>query len=310
MACIGRSILPTVNGRKLTVPSNLILIDTETDGVDPSVNRVIEIGAILFSVKNACVISAWSELIRPDDVELNPPTNAAESANRIAPQALEGGVTYAEAIASLQLLSGRADAAVAHNAVFDHGFLGTVLDPLPWICSMDDIEWPRPGGSQALIAIALAHDVGVVQAHRALADCYILARLLERVHELRPGCLPAMLARAMRPKVLYQAMVSFEDKEKAKAVRFRWEPETRRWLRRMAPEDVADLDFPVRDVEVYEKKPRIRGERLGVWVQKVDGAADSDWWQFCDCAGPFPVSVMVSECLSCFTRGYQPSRSR
>ena len=41
----------------------LLLIDTETGGLDPAVYPLVEVGCVLWSVTERCAISSWSELI-------------------------------------------------------------------------------------------------------------------------------------------------------------------------------------------------------------------------------------------------------
>jgi DNA polymerase-3 subunit epsilon len=217
----------------------ILILDTETTGTDPAKDRIVEIGAVLWSVEHTCALSAWSELVIGDG-------NAAETINRIPAAALVRGIKPPAAMATLRALAGRADVVVAHNASFDRGFIGEDVG-LPWVCSMDDLAWPRQASGTSLAATALAHDVGIVTAHRALADCLILARLLERVTELGHD-VRAMLRLGLRPKATYQAMVSYADRELAKAAGFTWHGEAKRWTRRLAAEDVAGLPFKVVEV--------------------------------------------------------------
>ena len=222
------------------------ILDTETTGVDSAKDRIVEVAVVLWSVEHGCVLTAWSDLIAADG-------NPAEHVNRIPGAALKArGRSLAYVMELTAAYCGQADAIVAHNGSFDRGFLTAAgyTSALPWICTLEDVEWPRPSSSQALIAIALAHDVGIVQAHRALADCMMIARLFERVTEL--GHSPkAMLERGLRPKRLYEALVSFADKDLAKAASFRWKEyqpgQKNKWLRRMVPEDAAVLPFKVRE---------------------------------------------------------------
>jgi DNA polymerase-3 subunit epsilon len=211
----------------------LLILDTETTGTDPAEDRVVEIGAVLWSLEHKCVLSAWSELVIGAG-------NAAESINRIPEGALPSGLKLAEALQAVGTLARRAQVAVAHNAQFDRAFIGDL--GLPWVCSMEDLAWPRSGSGRSLAAIALAHDVGIVSTHRALADCLILARLFERASELGHD-VRGMVHRGLRPKATYQAMVSYADRELAKAAGFSWEGDAKRWTRRLAAADAAGLPF-------------------------------------------------------------------
>jgi len=44
------------------------------------------------------------------------------------------------------------------------------------------------------------------------------------------------------------ALVSYEDRQKAKDAGFRWDGEQRRWLRKMREYQVSELKFDVREV--------------------------------------------------------------
>jgi DNA polymerase-3 subunit epsilon len=102
----------------------------------------------------------------------------------------------------------------------------------------------------SLVPLALAHDLGVAVAHRALADCDLIARLLTRCRELGHD-IDAMLTRGLRPKVTLMACVSFDDRELAKVAGFHWHAPRKQWLRRMVEADAA-FDFPVRVVAEEE----------------------------------------------------------
>jgi DNA polymerase-3 subunit epsilon len=218
----------------------LLILDTETTGIDPARDRIVEVGAVLWSVAHSCTLATWSELVVGEG-------NPAEAVNRIPAAALPRGVALKAALSTLKALAARADLAVAHNAAFDRAFLGDDLG-LPWVCSMEDVAWPRTSGGRSLAVIALAHDVGIVTAHRALADCLILARLFERVGEL--GCdVQQLIQQGMRPKVLFQAMVSYADRDQAKSAGFTWDADGKRWVRRLAPEDAQQLPFRVVQVK-------------------------------------------------------------
>ena len=264
-------------------------LDTETDSLDPTTGRIVEVAAVHWSVQSACVLSAFSLLVQA-------PSNSASSVNRIPTAALRYGVPLPDAINVLQSLVNRSGIAIAHNAQFDRSFIEAACPTFSakWICSLTDLTFPVPSSSQSLIAIALAHDVGVVQAHRALADCFLLARLFERVTELGYD-VPLMLAQGLRPKVEVQALVSYEDRDQAKSRKFRWnEDGTKRWLRRMPLEDIAALPFPCATFTV------------GTWDE-----TQSTWLSSCRCepsrARLFDAATTRVRCKTCQTRTERPA---
>ena len=221
---------------------NILIIDVETTGLDPQVDKVLEVAAILYSIPHATVIAAASSIMRSAD-------NAAEFVNRIPSAILVDAPDPIDAWMPVMTLADRADAVTSYNASFDYAFSPPALQRKPWFCSKDDIAWPKatkPG--QTLVALVLAHDLGVATAHRAMADCDLLARLFTRCHELGSD-LQVMVTRAMRPKGTFVALVCYDDKNKARDAGFRWEPTSRCWKRSMAIEDVAALPFATRQVE-------------------------------------------------------------
>lgn len=220
----------------------VVLLDTETSGKgDDAV--AIEVACILYSVPHAEPIRSFGSLIRAE-------SNPAFAINKIPEALLAEAQTAHDVWCEVGYLVDQADAIVAHNAPFDQDFVpDLVWSGTPWICSMSDLAWPcatRPG--EGLVSLALAHGLGVAHAHRAMADCDLLARLLTRVAEMGHD-LQAFLQRGLRPKATFQALVPMSRNEEIKAAGFKWFPETKRWLRTMAIEDAATLPFDTRQVE-------------------------------------------------------------
>lgn len=215
---------------------NLLIVDTETTGIDSENDTVIELGAILYSVEHQCVLTQFSTLYHAEE-------NPCEHINRISASALKGISKHFEKSESSHSLLGdmadTADAYVAHNAEFDKGFLG--WEDKQWLCTCFDFKWPqatKEGGS--LINLALEHGIGVSSAHRALTDCQLISALFDRMDNLGE-----MIERAARPKAMFIANVSYDDRNLAKAAGFKWNPETKKWIRQMAIEDASALSFPV-----------------------------------------------------------------
>ena len=218
----------------------LAILDTETTGLDPAKDTCIEVACVLYSVEHAAPIASFASLMATT-------SNDAEAVNRIPVPLLVGAPANDKVWKYVAALIARADAVVAHRAEFDRSFVPPELRDLkPWICSKFDIPWPLSKPGDGLVHVALAHGVGVMQAHRALTDCDTLARIFQRVAEMGAD-VPGILARAMRPKSRYVALVSFEDREKAKAAGFQWDGARKQWHRTMARDDVDALGFETRE---------------------------------------------------------------
>jgi DNA polymerase-3 subunit epsilon len=174
--------------------------------------------------------------------------NEAEMVNRIPSRLVsELSPTVNKPVwKKIDMMAGYADAIVAHNAEFDRRFVDKrgayTWKSKPWICTHEDITWPRQSGSGNLVSLALDHGVGVTHAHRALQDCLLLARMFEAV-DSPDLLLENGLERALTPKFMYQAVVSYDDRHLAKAAGFHWDGESRMWLRRMTEREAERFSF-------------------------------------------------------------------
>lgn len=225
-------------------PERLLILDTETTGLDPARDRCIEVGAVLFHVPRRAVLSQISFL-------LPAASNPAQSVNGIPAEVSRIPQPWPEALSYLQRLADSAEVVVAHNAAFDRQWFGheplPVL-PRPWVCTMEDVRWPAERQLRATPSVrdlALAYGVPVWAAHRALTDCIYLAQVFERCLDLE-----ALLTAALEPRRLYRAQLPYEERHRARQAGFRWnDPVPKAWSRRLSEREVASLDFPVAPVE-------------------------------------------------------------
>lgn len=219
----------------------VLILDTETTGLDPAKDHCIEVAVVRYSIEHACVLESYATLLLGD-------SNEAEATNHIPAASLRLGANPILTWKLVGEIGAYCDAVLAHNSDFDRAFVpANVLSDIPWI-DTKELTWPKqsePGSS--LIGLALDHGLAVVDPHRALSDCLLLARLLTRVAEQHN--IVELLARGLRPRATFQALVSFDDKDKAKEAGFHWEASTKRWLRKMAEEDAGLLPFKTRKVE-------------------------------------------------------------
>lgn len=215
----------------------LLVVDTETSSLDPETGSLLEVAAAVWSVEHRSLVRARSWLVQAE-------SNQAVAINGIPERLLTRGVERDVVMHQVHSIAIKeCDALVAHNADFDAKWFSPEIQRLTWICSCEDIDWPRPSTSRGLTALALTHGVGVVSAHRALDDVLTLCRLLERSAELSD--LDTMLMRTQRPKARFVANVPRHMNDVLKEHRFRWDPDRREWWRRMFVEDTKALPFRV-----------------------------------------------------------------
>jgi DNA polymerase III subunit epsilon len=228
---------------------NILIVDTETTALEVEQGQVIEIGAILYSVKHQSPIQQISTLLPASQ-------NPAVNINHISIDILlDISVETAEAgIATITRMAKMADFVVAHNAEFDKKWFGRkngeIILPillnsqgeeLLWICTCDDFEFPKQNRPRSsLVDLVLAHGIGVYANHRALTDCQLIAALFDVMEDLQ-----GLFIKAIRPKSRCVALVSYQERDLAKQAGFKWFPETKTWERIIAAEDINSLPFPV-----------------------------------------------------------------
>jgi DNA polymerase-3 subunit epsilon len=225
-------------------PQLLLILDTETTGLDPAQHSCIEVGAVLFHVPQRAVLSQISFLLPCQ-------SNPAQAINGIDAAVTRLPQPWQPALACFEAMVAAADAVLAHNAAFDRQWFGHgLLPPIakPWICSMEDLRWPAERQLRATPSVrdlALAYGVPVWAAHRALTDCIYLAQVFERCADLED-----LLEAGMAPRRLYRARLSYEERHKAREAGFRWnEPISGAWSRRLSEQEASLLAFPVVPVD-------------------------------------------------------------
>ncbi len=237
-----REASPTAPGQSL--PQRLLILDTETTGLDPQRDRCIELGAVLFDLPRRSVLSQVSLLLPCDQ-------NAAQAVNGIDPELTQQPQPWQQGLQWFEALLASADLVVAHNAAFDRQWFG--IEPLPaihkpWLCTMEDIRWPADRNlrsNPSVRDLALAYSVPVWAAHRALTDCIYLAQVFERCDDLEQ-----LVQQGLEPRRLYRARLSYEERHRAREAGFRWnEPVSGAWSRRLSEREAALLPFPVVPVD-------------------------------------------------------------
>lgn len=159
-----------------------IIFDTETTGLDPRVERIIEIGAV--ELENRFPTGrTFHHYVNPDGRKVDP---AALAVHGISDQSLVGKPLFSAIAEAFLDFVGDAKL-VAHNAGFDKSFLNAELgrmnrEPVPDDSFIDTLAIARrrhPMGPNSLDALCKRY--GVSNAHRtkhgALLDSELLAEV-------------------------------------------------------------------------------------------------------------------------------------
>jgi DNA polymerase-3 subunit epsilon len=162
------------------------LIDTETTGLTPGMDEIIEFAAILFSFNQET--GEILEVIE-EHTYLREPLSPAAIQNYDVAFRIHGipfkkvkGKKFDDDV--IKGIFSRADILIAHNASFDRSFLYHMYPEVnnhKWHCSMRHIAWKDYGhANKKLITLLKDHGIATDQSHRALDDIMLLLELLKR----------------------------------------------------------------------------------------------------------------------------------
>lgn len=238
--------------------AKVLILDTETTGLDASRDRIIELALLLVDVdvqtgQPLQVLQVYDELEDPG--------------RPIPPEALRvTGITDAM-VAGKQLDEARittlmegASLVIAHNARFDRAFVEKRLPgfaDLPWACSVSEIDWHAQGRGSAKLEF-LAHELGwFYDAHRAEMDCHALLAVLAAP---LPNGGETGLARLLAASRLssYKVLATgspFESKDVLRARGYRWDAERKVWHTQVASQQALEAESAWLKSAVYAGRP-------------------------------------------------------
>ena len=159
--------------------STFVVVDLETTGLTPKLDRIVEIGAV--KVKNGEIVDEWDTLVNPGIFVPDETTQITG----ISTEMLEKAPQFKE-IAEKFLSFFDSGIFVAHNVDFDRGFVNASLqrhtfDELstPYLCTQKLAKAVHPNLRRyGLGALTETFDIQLPQAHRALHDARATAELL------------------------------------------------------------------------------------------------------------------------------------
>ena len=211
-------------------------IDFETTGLVPATDRIIEAGAVLWDTEANLPIQMLSEFIDPQ-VEVSAEITAITGITGAMVERYgerESTVIY-RIIAMLQM----ADYGMAHNGTtFDKLFFDAackrsaiVAPERIWLDTKIDIKFPENITTRNLRHLAAEHSFLNPFCHRAVFDVMTMLKVASYYD------LNAIIERAKEPTLYVQALVTFDEKEKAKERGYCWYAPQKLWWREFKESD-------------------------------------------------------------------------
>ncbi len=249
----------------------MLVLDTETTGLDHSKDKIMELALLRFDMDLATGLPTGTMQVYdgledpglpiPKEVqEITGITNAMVRDQRL------------DAARIADLLDG-VDLVIAHNAGFDRPFCEARFERfrhLTWACSFADIPWKEQGKRSAKLE-SLAMDMGwFYDAHRAEMDCHaLLAVLTAHMPQSSHTGLAHLVEQARKPS--YRLMATnapFDAKDKLKARGYRWSAEQKVWHTRAVDGQALQAEFDwLKENAYHQRAAVVQFEKLDALVR-------------------------------------------
>ena len=242
------------------------VLDTETTGLNPASDKIIELGIVVFEYSTETaqayrVLEVFNELedpgmpIPPESTKVHNITDAMVAGKRIDDDAVK-------------TLMSDVSIVIAHNANFDRGFVEArfpFFADKPWACSLAQVPWKSEGFGSASLEF-LAYRFGFhFGGHRASVDCQALLEVLQSDLPITGGkVMKTLLTNARSNEIKVWALnAPFDQKDKLKGRGYRWEAERKTWTGLVQQSNLGEEAEWLRE-NVYLSKPfRLELEKIG-----------------------------------------------
>jgi DNA polymerase-3 subunit epsilon len=218
-----------------------VVVDTETTGLDPLEDRLIEIATQRF------LFTVTGEIRQIERVRywLEDPERPLPALIRRLTGLTDDDLRdrLFDTVAITTVLE-EAAVVIAHNAAFDRPFLDARF-PSPryraWACSLTQLDWPALGFEGRSLAHLVMQSGRFFVGHRASNDVLALTSLLGTIATDERTILSHLLERCLLDSFRMDAVgAPFDAKDVLKAHGYRWNSDRRFWSREVGIMDVAE----------------------------------------------------------------------
>ncbi len=253
-----------------TDTQRVIVLDTETTGLDQRNERIIELAMLSVLVDTATgqpvgPVTTYESFEDPG----KPIPPAITEITGIDDSMVRGQRIDDARVAELVQA---ADLIVAHNAGFDRPFVEARLPVFAgkaWNCSFAGIDWKGLGSGSAKLEF-LAHERGwFYDAHRALVDCHALLQVLAAPLKNGQSGLTCLMEGSTRTRYKLRATgAPFEAKDALKSRGYRWDTENRVWWTTLMGSEVLEQETQWLKANAYNgRSARVQVEEQSALVQ-------------------------------------------
>jgi len=217
----------------------LCSLDFETTGLSAEKDRVIEIGAILYSSGQKRCLDSFGRFVK-SDVPISAETTNLTGIHQNSLDRF--GWPEEDSFEILRDMIGQSDAVIGHNIIrFDMPMLRGWARRLgkekeiPDVLLIDTMtDLPGVEGNK-LSYLAADHKILNYFPHSALADCQTVLTVLE-AHDFEK-----VVERAKTPSLVLVAHTQYSENHLVKAAKFRWCPPRKQWWKSVKECDVEKL---------------------------------------------------------------------
>jgi DNA polymerase-3 subunit epsilon len=248
----------------------VIVLDTETTGLDSKSESIIELAMLSVLVDTATGLPVGPVTLYESFEDPGKPIPPQITEITGIDDSMVKGLRIDDA--AVTALVQQADLIVAHNAGFDRPFVEARLPVFAgkaWGCSFMGIDWKKEGSGSAKLEFLASERGWFYDAHRAQVDCHALLQVLSSPLADGQTGLSRLLAGVGQTRYKLRATgAPFESKDKLKARGYRWDGEGRVWWCSLASDVLLDAECEWLRDEVYGRRSaRVQLEALDSRVQ-------------------------------------------